>query len=303
MRTLQMLFSWTWRLAAAGVAYTFGMVVGGGLATALGLELPHMPVPVDPSTSIRLLVLGGMALALGLAAMDRGLRGSRWRRWAILGAFAFVVNGVGTMIEASIFSTLGGEASSILASLPATLLCALAVVRLFPRSVASETAGTVAALARQRRPAGLAARLLLAWLAFPVCYFFFGMIIAPIVTPHYEQLDFLIIPEMPTLLSVLFLRSALFLAVSLPIVAYWNRSRGSLALALGMGHFTAVGLSGLIQATFFPAVLRWTHGVEILADSMFYALALAWLLFAPAGESSAVSDPKPSEHGREAPAH
>jgi hypothetical protein len=39
-----------------------------------------------------------------------------------------------------------------------------------------------------------------------------------------------------------------------------------------------VGLAGLIQGTFLPAILRWTHGVEVFADSLCYALALVWLL-------------------------
>jgi hypothetical protein len=303
MRALQTLVSWIWRLAAAGIAYTFGMVLGGGLATALGLEPATLPEPLDPDTVIPLLVLGGMALALGLAWMAKGLRGSRWRRWAILATFAFVVNGVGTLIEASVFSTLGGEAASTLANFPASLLCALAVVLLFPRSSASEVAGAGGPLFGRRQPASLAARLLLAWFAFPFFYFLFGMIIAPIVTPYYERIDFLVIPPLSVLLSVLFFRSALFLLVSLPIVVHWNGSRGSLALALGLGHFTAVGLSGLIQATFFPAVMRWTHGVEILADSLCYGAALAWLLFAPADERSAVEAPQPSAPGREAAAH
>jgi hypothetical protein len=54
---------------------------------------------------------------------------------------------------------------------------------------------------------------------------------------------------------------ALFLLVSFPVIVRWGLSRGQLALALAAGHFTAVGLSGLIQAAVFPAVPRWTHGI------------------------------------------
>ena len=70
-----------------------------------------------------------------------------------------------------------------------------------------------------------------------------------------------------------------------------NRGRaGADILALGFGHFVAVGLAGLIMAPFFPPVLRWTHGVEILADSFCYAAALVWLLF-----------PRPRHVGEEQP--
>jgi hypothetical protein len=104
------------------------------------------------------------------------------------------------------------------------------------------------------------------------------MMVTPIVIPHYERLDFLVIPPMPTMLAVLFFRSALFLLVSLPVIAAWRESRAKLILGLGLGHFVAVGFADLIQAVFFPAILRWTHGIEILADSMFYAWVLVWLL-------------------------
>jgi hypothetical protein len=103
---------------------------------------------------------------------------------------------------------------------------------------------------------------------------------------------------MSTLLPVLLLRSALLLLISLPILAAWQASRRGLILGLGLGHFAAVGLGGLIQAPFFPAVLRWVHGVEILFDSMVYAWVLA-LLFAAAIPSvtrnSSVEGTAPSE--------
>jgi hypothetical protein len=119
--------------------------------------------------------------------------------------------------------------------------------------------------------------------------------IAPIVLPYYEQLDFVFVPPMSILLLVLLVRSALFLLVSIPVIAFWCRSRGRLAVALGVGHFTAVGLSGLIQVTVFPTVVRWTHGVEILATSACYGLALAWLLFAP---PPATADGRAGRHPR-----
>jgi hypothetical protein len=280
MKTLTLIGSWLWRLAAAGAGHAGGLMLGGAVAVALGLEPPRAPPSADPATGALLLLPGGMALALGLAAMASGLAGSRRQRWVILATFAFVVNGVGTALELSWFSTLGGGAFSTLANLPASFLCALIVVMLFPPQLASGATGAVRA-SFTRAPGKLVGRLLLALLAFPFFYFLFGMMIAPIVLPHHEQMGFIVVPPLSTILLLLFGRSALFLLVSIPIAVCWGLSRGRLALALAAGHFTAVGLSGLIQATFFPAVVRWTHGIEILATSVCYGLALAWLLFAP----------------------
>jgi len=288
MKAFQLTLSWLWRVAAAAAAYVVGTMIGAGIAMALSLEAPAVPETPDPATGTLLAFYGGLAIALGLAVLATGLSGSRMRRWLVLSAFAWIVHGVGTAIETSIFTTLGGEAFSTLLMLPASLLCAFAVVRLFPAPGAAHSSATLAGYFRSWSPGKLAVRLLLALFAFPVAYFLFGMIIAPIVTPHYEQLGFLRIPPLPTLLAVIHVRSALFLAVSLLVIVYWRRSRVQLGFALSMGHFTAVGLAGLLQVTFFPAVMRWTHGVEILADSLFYGFALAWLLFVPPTDREAV---------------
>jgi hypothetical protein len=249
----------------------------------LGLEPPRALPSADPATGALLLLPGGMALALGLAMMAPGIAGSRWQRWAILGAFAFVVNGVGTALELSEFSTLDGGLFLTVGNLPASFLCALIVVMLFPpqlASGASNASGGVRAFF-SRAPGKLAGSLLLAFLAFPFFYFIFGLMIAPIVLPYYEHIDFIIVPPLSTILLLQGIRSVLFLLVSMPVVMCWGLSRARLAVALAIGYFATVGLSGLVQATFFPTPVRWAHGAEILATSVCYGLALAWLLFPP----------------------
>jgi len=270
--------SWLWKIPACGMVYAGGVMIGVMLTQALDLRLPTMPVEVDPTWQMILLFVGGMAMALGLAAMAVGLSGRLWERWLALAAFAFVVNGVANGLEASIFTTLGGEPAAVLMALPASLLGALAVSYFFPALTEASLVGKIAGFRPPWGRGSLIGRLLLAVVAFPVCYFLFGMLVAPIVVSHYESLEFLVIPPMTTMLGVLFVRSALFLLVSLPILLGWAGSRRGLVIGLGLGHFAAVGLHGLVQAEMLPAVLRWTHGIEILVDSMVYAWLLVWLL-------------------------
>ena len=286
MKMLERTVSWTWRLAVAGVAHVAGLMLGGGLAVALGWSPPQIPGHVDSAAPL-LSLAGGMVLALGLAALATGLGGRAWQRSLILGAFAFVVNAVGTAIETSAFMNLGGEPFMLLMNLPGSFLCALAVARLFPgppapSHVAGGTPGST--------PALRAARLSLGFMAFPFFYLVFGIAVAPLVIPYHEQLAFTLVPPMSTLLPVLFLRGALFLLVSVPVAMHWRDSRARLASAFSLAHFTAVGLSGLLQATFFPLALRWIHGVEILATSICYGVALAWLLFIPQALAPALKE-------------
>jgi len=267
-----------WKIPACGAAMAAGTVLGHAVATALGLEMPSVVSGVSPDRQFVLMLLGAMAFAAGLAAMNAGMNGSRLERWIALASFGFVINGVGNTLEASIFSNIGGGLAMLVMKLPSTVLCALAVVLVFAPTRRVGLRDRWSDWFSGWSKASLAARLCVGVVAFPVIYFVFGMLIAPIVTPYYDALEFLVIPPLATILVVLFTRSLLLLLVSLPVIAGWSGTRGKLVLALGLGHFVAVGLTDLLQAPFFPAVLRWTHGIEILADSMFYAFVLAWLL-------------------------
>lgn len=286
MRLLPETAHWLWKIPLAGFAYLLGAMLGGAVVGALGLEMPSLPgVEVNASSQMALLLAGGAAMALGMAAMATGIAGRTWQRWTILTVFLVVVNGIGNALEGTIFTTVGGQWVSMLVNAFASALCAAVVCALFRRPASPSLASQVGEFRSRLRGTGLARRLITGLFAFPFFYFLFGMMIAPIVTPHYAELEFLTIPPMTTMLGVLFLRSAMFLAVSLAVVAAWSESRFRLVVGLGLAHFMAVGFVGLIQTTFFPAVLRWTHSIEILADSMFYAWALVWL-FAPRLEAA-----------------
>jgi hypothetical protein len=271
--------SWLWKLAVCSVAYATGAVLGGMLAMALSLDLPRVPGPVDQALQGILLFPAGLVYSIGLAAMAIGLVGRWWQRWFLLVAFLFVINGIGNAIEGTLFTTLGGQVGAAVAFLVPSVTCAFAVALLFPTPSGMSLAQKFSGFLARSKPVPLAGRVLIAILAFPVIYLAFGGIVAPIVVPYYEALDFLKIPPLSTLIPVAHVRSVLLLLVSLPIIIGWEGSRARLILGLGLGHAAAVGVGGLVQATFFPSVLRWVHGVEIFADSMVYAWVLV-LLFA-----------------------
>lgn len=204
------------------------------------------------------------------------------------------INGVGNSIETTIFTTLGGPVGQALSFLLPATLCALAVALLFPGP--SNTAFSIKAsqFFSAWKPSKVATKIVLAILAFPIIYFFFGALVAPIVTPYYAEIDFLKIPSMSVLVPVLHLRSTLIFLVTLPIIIGWDSSRARFILGLALGNATAVGLGGLVQVTFFPAVLRWVHGIEILADGIVYAWVLAVLFIAKrhvASQSSSATEP------------
>lgn len=294
MKPQNTITSWLWKLPLCTVAYVVGTMFGGVLITALSLQMPQFPGELDPAVQGLLLIPGGLVYAIGLAAMAIGLSGRWWERWAILAMFLFGINGIGNGIEATIFTTLGGPVGAAVGFLPASVFCALAVALLFPGPSETPFAIKASRFFSNWKPSKLATRIILAIIAFPIIYFFFGALVAPVVTPYYAELDFLKIPPMSVLVPVLHLRSTLILLVTLPIIIAWDSSRARFILGLALGNAAAVGIGGLVQVTFFPAILRWVHSIEILVDGIVYAWVLALLFIAKrlvASQSNSAAEP------------
>lgn len=283
------------RVLACWVAYVVALVVAGVLIRVLHLPLPAVPGNGGPGVQFALTLVGGMVLVIGLWPIAQGLSGSLGKRAIALVAFLVLAFGVNSLIETATFTTLldGKVAGAALFYGAEALLLGLLLAVVFgaPQEVPRGDSDRRVKLLR---------RIAAAWCAFPLIYLIFGMCVAPIVTPYYRNISFLHIPPLRTILMVQLVRSAIFLACSLPLIALWRGTRRRLWFALGLGHAVVVGLYGLSSSASLPAVLRVTHSVEITADSFVYAWVLVTLFFttrtAPTGE------PKSTEKASAIPA-
>jgi hypothetical protein len=266
--------SWLWKIPAIAVAYFVGVMISGGVITATKMQWPTFPGSASESENFFLALVSSILMAACLALVARGIRGSQFARWFILAVFTYVAFGLNNQIEAAIFTTYGGNATMLLFYILPCAFGAAAAIRLFrpeQDSATLEDAITGQPLSRWLW------RVIVVWLAFPVIYLFFGTLAAPVVVPVYQSQDFgLTLPGFGTMIPVALVRSALYLAVTIPILVNWSRSRRSLFLSLGIALFAMMGLIGLLSATFFPPVLRVAHSVEILGDAVVYT----WLLVA-----------------------
>jgi hypothetical protein len=280
------------KLAACVAIFAISLVAGGMLIHLLHLPIGGPPTHTSQQTQFLLALAAGASLALGIFPLARRLTGPFTRRWIVLGGFVFLALGVNTMIELTIFSNLlggGAAAQAILYFVQAAFLGA-AIAFFF--GTEEKAAGLP-----HRGLVAWTGRGIAAWVGFPVIYFFFGMCIAPVVVPYYRAgVAGLHIPPISSILQVQLIRSAVFLASSLPLIALWKGSRRELWLALGLAHAVTVGIFGLVQATFMPGVLRIVHSLEITADSFVYA-GLLVLLFSAGSKTvaSPVAVLQPSE--------
>jgi hypothetical protein len=101
---------------------------------------------------------------------------------------------------------------------------------------------------------------------------------------------------MLTIIELQMIRSVVFLACSLPLIALWKGTRRHLWIALGLAHAVVVGLYGLTSTTFLPRILRVTHGVEILADSFVYTGVLVSLFLTNGATRVETPEPEKAVH-------
>jgi hypothetical protein len=117
-----------------------------------------------------------------------------------------------------------------------------------------------------------------------VIYFAFGMPVGILVGDYYRQEQFgLILPSLTAVIGTQLVRGSLYSLACLPLVILWAKSRRQFLLAFGISFFVFTGLFGMLQATWLPLQMRLIHTLELLADAMAYACALA-LLFVATGK-------------------
>ena len=268
------------RLPLCAAAYVGGAMGSAALVSALGMPLPKLPEQANERTMGLCLILGSLALTIGLAPLARRIRGGFAVRWLALAGLCYVCLGVNTPIEAAIFANLGGMATMPVFSLLPCLLFAATTALLFKPADRSDSFRANAKRFFEGRPAGeWAWRIAAAVCTFPLIYWTFGLMIAPAVRPYYEQGQFgLALPTATAIILVQLLRSTLFLAATMPILIAASGPRRPLVLALGLAFYVLVGLFSMIQTYWLAPTLLILHNLEIFADTMVYALALALLL-------------------------
>jgi hypothetical protein len=266
--------SWLWKIPAIAIAHFIGVMIAGAVITAAKMQWPTYPGSASETENLIVSLIGSVFMAACLALIARGIRGSQAVRWLIVAVFSYVVFGLNNQIEAAIFTTYGGTPTMLVFFILPSVFGAAAAVHLFRPEQPDVSLESVIT----SQPVSMWWwRPIVAWLAFPVIYVFFGMLASPFVVPVYETQDFgLTLPGFGTMLPVALARSALYLAVTVPVLVTWSRSRRSLLWSLAVVFFAMMGLIGLLSATFFPPVLRVTHSIEILGDAVVYA----WLLVA-----------------------
>ena len=270
------------KLLVSTFAFILGMIVGGIVTTAIGMQPPTLPPEIDGDAVGMLMFATSPLLVLALYFVNRELAGGWLARSLMLFLLSWIAYSVNNALEAAIFTNYEtGSWFTIVSFAPALFFCAVAVASLFPAHGSTKSLAAIwHDFFQQFTIRQWAWRMALAATIFMPIYYLFGLLVVPFVGEYYQQGGGgLNLPSLSVLLSILFARSLLFLVATLPIVIVWQGGRLPLVFRLGFALFVMVGLIYMLIAGWIAPNIRLIHSLEILADSLVYAGALAWLLF------------------------
>jgi len=273
-----------WRSLAIGLGFTLATMIGGLVAQAVGLPLPGVAGQMDSTQALVITFLAGVVIGLTLGPLSARLTLPIAQRAGLLFVVIFVLNSLINVVEALFFTTI--PAAEHLYSLVTSAIghAGLAVLLALLFRPAAVERGLLTALREtlsRRRWSSWAWRFGLAGVLYVPTYFFFGMLIYPIVRVYYEDPALglsLALPGFDVILPLEVGRGLLFVLTVFPLIAVLRRPRWPLAFWLAMTIAVLGAVTPMLQAGWFPLTMRVVHGLEIAADSIVHALIIAWLL-------------------------
>jgi hypothetical protein len=245
-----------------------------------------MPAGVSTNQLLLLTLLTSFILTGALGYVSLHLSGGFLNRWLVLFFLTWIAYGVNNFLEAAIFTTMSGPAVVVMYLFSSMFCTAVIAAFLHPQEQGDNFIARTKAFFSGRTLFEWTWRLLLSFLAFPFAYILFGLLVKPFTYEFYTQQQMgLTAPGWGEILPVLAVRSLLFLLVILPVLITWRGSRTGLFVTLGLVLFLLVGGLSLLQAIWYPPIVRIAHSLEILADSFVHAGIVVYLLVQPDSKS------------------
>ena len=239
-----------------------------------------MPQQADEATAIYYLFAGSLLLSSGFYFLTKNIAGSRMVKFLIIFLFIFIGFGIGVSIESSIYSDIESyNLVIIILFLPILLFSIVSSLIYEPKQVSESFTTNLLNFFKNHPKGKWIWKFILAIISFPIIYFFFGILVSPIVTTYYNELvKGLFLPKPQTIIFIQLIRSTLFLLTTIPIIINWTSSKTQLILALGFAHFVMVFAYDFYLAIVMPIELVLIHGIEILFDSFVYSWVLIKIL-------------------------
>jgi len=274
------------------VAYNVGIVVRVLVfSRAYALIGAIFPLQGEPTTGYVLgsLVTGfsyALLLASILTRMPIGRRGRIFSIWVAV----YAIQLFNPLIEGYFFTDQFEDATlfigGALFGMILALLYALVAGFLFvPESATISLAGQFKDYFSQRKAYDWSLRIVLSALSWPLFYYVFGSLVAPVVWPYYTDpsLGYMLrLPRIEIIISIQTLRGFVYVGSLLPIIACLKIKTRRLFLFITGLLYIGGALAMFIIVESFPVVLRIAHGFgDLLFASVSFGIVISYLLRAP----------------------
>lgn len=265
-----------WRGLLTGLAYTFGVILFGGILSRLSANFP--PPPPNTDTILVTTFLSGSLIGWVLGPVALRLSASRGRRVFIFSALLWL-NLASVTLEGAFFvpGVLPLPALSVvlLQQLLSTVLCSVVLDRLF---------AAPSRVAREAVPVPLPGRkkvvfFLAGVVCYVLCYFFFGAINYELVTrAYYETHRSLATPPWYTILWVELIRGVMIVCSVLTLIRGLDASRRKLMVTTGFLLFIIGGIIPLnMQVGILPFTFLAASAVEIFFQNFITGAVTAYV--------------------------
>lgn len=231
--------------------------------------------------------LYSLLLSFILTQVNIGRKGRVLSVWAAI----YVVQFFNPLIEGYFFTDQFEDATlfvggALFGALLAFLYALIAGLLFGSKSSSSSLPDELRSHFSQRKASSWIWRLVVSSLSWPVFYFIFGAMVAPVVTPYYTELGlFLVLPPLEVIMSVQALRGFIYVGALLPIITCLKIGMKRLFLSITGLLYIGGGLAIFVIVETFPVMLRIAHGFgDLLFASIFFGIVTAYLVGVPKRE-------------------
>jgi hypothetical protein len=277
-----------WRSLAVGAGYVLLSMIGGAAAEALRLPAFSIGSPADLGIYLAIAFVSGVLFGLTLGPVASRLPLRFFERTGVLFATLFFFNQLTNVIEAVFFMTIPAVEwifSLFVSAIEHAGLAVLLASLYRPQSGRRSLWTFLKEILRRRGWLDWLGRFVVSAIMFVGVYFVFGMVVAPIVVPFYQNPALglrLTIPGIDVLLPLEVGRGLLHALMLFPLVSLLRseetRSRWGIAFWIILVLVVLGSWNPMLNATFWPLELRLAHGLELMADGMVYGLLFVWLM-------------------------
>ena len=173
--------------AASALAAVVGLVIGGLIASLVGLPTPVVPSYINTTTLFPLIFISGIPVAIMLGECFQKMPFSYWQRVVTLLLCNYILYYLANTLDAYLYSPFPNMSTNIFSNLFPALFISLVIALLWRPKAGTPTESWTSLLNKGRTLDGFAWRFVIAWLCYVPIYYLIGLLVSLFTKSYYED--------------------------------------------------------------------------------------------------------------------